>query len=60
MLPLSTHANVSGVQGVEVLKVLTLDEARSCNYEPSKCLIWIGALDGEALNIINKGWRGVF
>ena len=40
MLPLSTRANVRGVNGNAVLKVLTSDEAIRSDFDPAQCLIW--------------------
>lgn len=60
MLPLFTQASITGAQGFEVLKVLTLEEARNSAYERSKCLIWHNSREDSIQEIVSEGWRGVF
>lgn len=40
MLPLHTHADVRGVRGVAIRKVLTADEARHATFDLDRCLLW--------------------
>ena len=40
MLPLHTRAEVRGVRGVAIRKVLTADEARDSAFDRSCCLLW--------------------
>jgi len=39
-IPLHTHAKVTGVSGVGILKVLTPEEARVSTFPPASVLIW--------------------
>lgn len=47
-LGLHTHATVSGVRGVEILKVLTPEEAAAGAYSPSDILVMGGIIDSAA------------
>ena len=40
MLPLHTRADVRGVRGVAIRKVLTADEARHATFDLERCLLW--------------------
>lgn len=40
MLPLHTHADVRGVRGVAIRKVLTADEATHATFGLERCLLW--------------------
>ena len=40
MLPLHTQADVQGVRGVAIRKVLTADEARQATFDLDHCLLW--------------------
>src|SRR5690349_9982587 len=37
---LHTHANVSGVRGIEIVKVLTPAEAEKSVFDPARILLW--------------------
>ena len=40
MLPLHTRADVRGVRGVAIRKVLTAEEARHATFDLERCLLW--------------------
>lgn len=40
MLPLHTRAEVRGVRGVAVRKIMTADEARDSTFDRGRCLLW--------------------
>lgn len=48
-LPLHTHGRVEGVGRVEILKVLTPDEARAGHLGPDDVLVWGGEGSGRSM-----------
>ena len=59
MLPLHTHAKVSGVKCKAILKVLTLEEAQQSDINPSSCLIWQGEPQHSPVSEYAGNWAGV-
>ena len=59
MLPLHTHAKVTGVRGKAILKVLTLEEAQRSDIDPSNCLIWQGEFQHSPVSEHADRWAGV-
>ena len=58
MLPLQTHATVTGAKNLEVLKILTAEEARRSHIEKKNCLIWHDPFTDPPSSILEEGWRG--
>ena len=59
MLPLNTHARVTGVSGTAILKVLTLAEAQRSDIEPLRCLVWHqSSKDAPPLRFSDE-WAGI-
>ena len=58
MLPLHTHAKVTGVRGKAILKVLTLEEAQRSDIDPSNCLIWQGESQHPPVSECADKWAG--
>ncbi|MDF1600205.1 His-Xaa-Ser system radical SAM maturase HxsC [Mesorhizobium sp. YIM 152430] len=56
---LHTHADVRGVEGVQILKVLASDEALRGEYDCRNVLVWEADLPGAAGSINGRSDRGV-
>ena len=56
---LHTHGEVSGAQGIQILKVLTPEEALLDEYDRQKVLIWEAELPGSAGSINCSSQRGI-
>ena len=58
MLPLHTQANVRGVRGTQILKVLTAQEAAKTYINPERCLIWHETVGGVGAPMTERNWAG--
>jgi His-Xaa-Ser system radical SAM maturase HxsC len=56
MLPLHTQASVEGVSGTRILKVITVDELGTSNFDPAHCLLWD---DGQTVGVAPNGIAGL-
>ena len=58
MLPLHTQADVRGVRGVAIRKVLTADEARHTTFDLGRCLLWRETDTNSNRTAGNGNWGG--
>lgn len=59
MLPLHTCARVRGVWGKAIVKILTAEEARGSDVDPSRCLIWRNSAERPRDWSTALRWAGV-
>jgi len=58
VLPLHTQADIRGVRGVAIRKVLTVEEATGTPFDLDRCLLWRGTEAGSNRAAANAAWGG--
>ena len=58
-MPLHTRARVQGVHDRAIVKVLTANEAVRSDFDPERCLIWLGRREDNERETVEGPWAGI-